>query len=245
MKETMITTQPDRAKFECRPLGFALALLLAVPWLVVGCEPAPKPSPSNSGAGTTDKSDSKTTGDTTDSKADTDSKPKSDGGAAASTAGPGELALTGVSFLTPKGWVRVPDDKKSSRIIEAELTLPKVGDDEHDGRLTLMSSGGSFEDNMGRWTGEFKLDDGFEPKVETINIAGRDSKWVDFRGEWKGSSFRPQAPRPDHRMIVVIIPFGGQNYYLKLVGPKPTIAENEEKFREFAKSARIKDTPNP
>lgn len=141
--------------------------------------------------------------------------------------------------MVPASWKRV--QPPTSRIVEAEFNLPHAEGDEFDGRLTLMAAGGEQDANIGRWTGEFNQAAGQGAKIETIKIAGAEATWVDIRGEWKGSSFAPIAPRPGYRMLAVIIPFTELNsYYVKFTGPKETVAAREEEFRTMVLSAHIK-----
>lgn len=153
-----------------------------------------------------------------------------------------ELKLDGISFMIPPAWKRV--EPPTSRIVEAEYTLPRAEGDEFDGRLTLMAAGGDNDANIARWTGEFNQEPGRGAKIETMKISGVEATTADIRGEWKGSSFAPNSsPRADYRLLAVIIPFTERNsFYLKLTGPKETVAKYEEQFREFAQSARIKKT---
>lgn len=145
--------------------------------------------------------------------------------------------LQGIKFMAPAGWKSVP---VSGNIPEAEFALTRSDGDTYDGRLTLMSALGGFEENMARWKSEFIAGD--EPKIEKIAVDGTEATWVDLRGEWKGSSFRPiDPPRPEHRMIAIYIPLKGtQAYYVKITGPKATIAAHEAEMRTFVKSGKFK-----
>lgn len=158
---------------------------------------------------------------------------------AAKVAEPQELELkdSRVTFTVPGEWKRVKPD---TNIIEAEFELSSAEGDEYPGRLTLMSSGGSAEETLARRTGEFKFEPGEGPSKETLEVGGIESTLVDFRGEWKGPSFRPIEPRPGYRMLLVIVPFSERSaFYAKLTGPRATIAAHEADFREFLKSARL------
>jgi hypothetical protein len=148
-----------------------------------------------------------------------------------------ELKLDGIRFLVPASWMSV---KPQTNIVEAEFELPRVDGDEHNGRLTLMYSGGDRHEVIANRTAEFIHDPEHPPKVTSLRIGEVDGSWVDLRGEWKGPSFRPIEPRPDYRMLLVIIPFSSHSsFYAKLTGPRETIAAHEEEFREFVESAKI------
>lgn len=222
------------------PSAASLALLL-----IVGCGGA---SESSAGAGT-DSAPAANESPTTSADSGADSAAAEAKPAAGETAvaeakaadtGPVEVKVEGFSFLVPASWKRVMPP--SSRIVDAEFTIPRAEGDEFDGRLTMMAAGGDNDANIARWTGEFNQPPGQGAKVETVKIAGSEAIWVDIRGEWKGSSFNRIEPRPDYRMIALIIPFNERSsYFLKLTGPRATIAGVEEEFKTFAKSARMRE----
>lgn len=148
-----------------------------------------------------------------------------------------ELKDSRITFQVPGEWKRVKPD---TNIIEAEFELASAEGDEHPGRLTLMSSGGSSEETLARRTAEFKFEPGEGPSKEVLEVGGIESTLVDFRGEWKGPSFRPIEPREGYRMLLVIVPFTERSaFYAKLTGPRATIAAHEADFREFLKSAKL------
>lgn len=151
--------------------------------------------------------------------------------------GPVELKLDGIQFVVPASWRSV---KPQTNIVEAEFELPRVEGDEHDGRLTLMFSGGDPQEVISNRTAEFRHDAEHSPRVTTIRIRDVEATWADLRGEWKGPSFRPIEPRPDYRMLLVIIPCTAHSsFYAKLTGPQRTVAAHELAFRAFIESALV------
>lgn len=215
-------------------LCYRLAITGIIGFVLLGCSEGTKPAPSTVNNATPAESKS-SSGDAKPA----DSEEKVPEQSEPETSEPTELKLEGISFMIPASWKRV--QPPSSRIVEAEYMLPHAEGDESDGRLTLMAAGGDQDANIGRWTGEFNQAAGQGPKIETIKIGGAEATWVDIRGEWKGSSFAPIAPRPDYRMLSVIIPFSELNsYYVKLTGPKATVLAREEEFRAMVLSAHIK-----
>lgn len=151
--------------------------------------------------------------------------------------GPVDLKLDGIQFVVPASWRSV---KPQTNIVEAEFELPRVEGDEHDGRLTLMFSGGDPQEVISNRTAEFRHDAEHSPRVTTIHIRDVEATWADLRGEWKGPSFRPIEPRPDYRMLLVIIPCTAHSsFYAKLTGPQRTVAAHELAFRAFIESALV------
>lgn len=198
-------------------------------------DPAPVPtakSDANGGAKLVDSQDSSAAGSNTEPGESSSADPSV----------PHEVKLEGISLIVPPSWKKVPP---ANRIIEAEFSLPRVEGDEFDGRLTIMPAGGDTEANIDRWKGEFVQKGDAPPKVETVKIDGVEAVWVDLRGDWRGSSgasgAKPQPPRTDYRMLAVIVPFSEMSsYFIKLTGPRETIAAREEEFRSFVKSAHLR-----
>lgn len=136
-----------------------------------------------------------------------------------------------------------------SRMLEAELKIPKVGDDQNDGRLTIMGAGGTIEANIVRWKGQYIQPDGSETsnktKVEVKKIADQKVHLVDIVGTFLDSPGGPMAGGPkveraNYRMLAAIIETENYgNYFVKFYGPKATIDKNENAFKAMIKSLKI------
>jgi hypothetical protein len=133
------------------------------------------------------------------------------------------------------------------RIIEAEFAIPAVEGDKNDGRLTIMAAGGSVEANIDRWIGQFSQPDGKSTKDQTksekITVDGQEVHLVDISGTYKDQR-GPLAPAQtfeNYRMLAAIVSTkDAGRYFLKLYGPKKTIAANEEAFRKMVESLDAK-----
>lgn len=150
-----------------------------------------------------------------------------------------ELELEGIRFVVPGGWKQV---KPQTKIVEAEFEVPRIDGDEFDGRLTMMSSMGDPQDVISNRTAEFVREPGSGLKIDKLPIDKIEATWVDLQGEWKGTAFslRKSEPRPDYRMLLVIIPFTERSaFYVKLTGPRETVNAREDEFRAFVQSAEI------
>jgi len=144
------------------------------------------------------------------------------------------------SFTVPDGWVR---KQPKVRIIEHEFAAPAAEGDKEDARFTVMGAGGAIEDNITRWMGQFDQPDGKETKdvtkKEKKTVAGADVYVVDITGTYKDSAGGPFAggkvvERPDYRMLAaIIVTEKDGNYFLKLYGPKKTMAANEAGFQKM------------
>jgi hypothetical protein len=154
-----------------------------------------------------------------------------------------------LKFTAPAGWQ--PRDASSSMRV-AEFVLPGTRDSADgksqsaDAELVVYffgGSGGSVDANIQRWLGQMQQPDGRETKdvavhdVRTVN--GLKVSTLDVSGIYvaevrPGSSERHNSPAFRMRTAIVETPRGP--YYIKLVGPAPTIAKWDGSYNEFLSS---------
>ncbi|MHB8901079.1 MAG: hypothetical protein ACYC6Y_20210 [Thermoguttaceae bacterium] len=139
-----------------------------------------------------------------------------------------QLAVT-----PPQGWVTV---EPASSMIQAEFSLPKAEGDEADGRVTVMSAGGTVDANVARWRGQFE--DLEEKPLEEIDVSGTKATLVDLAGTFneQRGMMGPSTKRPGYRMLGAIVQRPDGLMFVKAYGPKNTMAANADRFREFVKS---------
>jgi hypothetical protein len=148
-----------------------------------------------------------------------------------------------VKLTIPSSWTK---KEPRNRIIEYEFEVPAAAGDDRPGRLTIMGAGGSVEDNIDRWAGQFSQPDGSgtrdKVKIRKLTVAGQEATIVDISGTYddKVGPFvpGPGVQRPDYRLLGAIIqtkrdgkPTG--NYYIKFYGPKNTIGGQEAAFTKM------------
>lgn len=158
------------------------------------------------------------------------------------------IARGALTAQIPEAWKK---KKPSSRILDHEFAVAPAKGDENAGRLTMMLSGGTIKMNVDRWIGQFTQPD----KKATKDVAKVTEKKsddmkvtvVDISGNFKesvGPPFRRQTvDREDYRMFGAIVqakPFGSRAYFLKLYGPKKTMAEAEKPFMAMVESLKLK-----
>ncbi|MCC7084981.1 MAG: hypothetical protein IT427_08240 [Pirellulales bacterium] len=156
--------------------------------------------------------------------------------------GEGKLSLT-----PPAGWKKV---QPKSRIVEYEFAVNSAAGDGETGRVTIMGAGGSVDDNIKRWIGQFSKPDGSDAKanakVEKRTISGNEVHLVDISGTYKDSPGGPFAggkviERLNYRMLAaIVLTHGAGNYFVKFYGPAKTVAENEQAFHEMLASLQEK-----
>lgn len=150
------------------------------------------------------------------------------------------LAEGQLTMTAPAEWKK---QEPSVRIIEAEFAVPAVEGDKNPGRLTIMAAGGSVEQNIERWMGQFSQPDGKATKertaTEKITVDGQAVHLVDITGTYKDQRgpFAPATSHEDYRMLGAIIATEKSGrYFVKFYGPKKTIAANEKAFRAMIES---------
>jgi hypothetical protein len=152
--------------------------------------------------------------------------------------GEGKLTLE-----APDKWTR---KEPKVRIIEHEFAIEGKKDQDA-GRMTIMAAGGSIQQNIDRWIGQFSQPDGKKSqekaKIEKQKVAGLEVHLVDIAGTYRDMPAGPFAggkaiERKDYRMLAAII-LGGPsigNYFIKFYGPADLVKENEKAFRTMIES---------
>ena len=150
----------------------------------------------------------------------------------------GEVRFGSLTLTAPPGW---PRKQPKSNKIQAEYALPKAEGDKRDGRLTLSLAGGSIEDNIERWKGQF----GGNPeksKQEEMKVSGisvtLSVTLVDFSGDFNDGMGGSGVEQPGYRMIAAIVPVGKQLHFVKAYGPEKTMEAQAEKIKAFIRSAK-------
>jgi len=148
------------------------------------------------------------------------------------------IADGGFSLSAPEGWQRV---RPKSGIVETEFSIPGADAEAAAGRMTVMGAGGTVEDNINRWYGQFSQPDGAATKdratTKTLKVAGCDVTLVDVAGTYKDMPGGPFAggasiERPDYRMLAAIVETPrGSREFLKFYGPAATVGAHADGFR--------------
>lgn len=156
-----------------------------------------------------------------------------------------ELADGKMAMQAPDKWTTV--EPKFS-MIAAEFSVPRQGEDEKDGRLTIMAAGGSVEANIQRWESQFSQPDGSsaddKTTVDEMKVAGQTTHFVDISGTYADRAGGPASPptlRENYRMLAAIIETDDMGtWFIKFYGGAETIDANEVAFEAFIKSLKIK-----
>lgn len=160
------------------------------------------------------------------------------------------LARGAIELKVPDHWK--PKELRSP-IIEKEFTVPAAKGAKAGGRLTMMRAGGSIQQNIDRWYGQFQQPDKKATKdiakVHKLEVNGQPCVIVDITGtfgERVGTGppiTRKLVQREDYRMLGGIVQTKAKDkaqYFFKLTGPNKTVAAAEKHFRQMMESVNAK-----
>lgn len=134
-------------------------------------------------------------------------------------------------FSVPPAWTRVP---APSDFRAAQMKIPRAGEDKDDGSLVLYhfgeGKGGSVEENLERWYGQFTQPDGKPSRdaavitMKTVNKLRITA--VDLSGTYSGMGMggAKEAAKPGYRMLAAVVEGQGGPWFWKAIGPEATIA---------------------
>jgi hypothetical protein len=128
-----------------------------------------------------------------------------------------------ITLEIPETWKQQPP---SNRLRLTQFLLPQVDGDDEKTELVISAfpGGGTIEQNLPRWVGEF---DRAGLKVKTTKGTSPQGPYVvgDLTGTHRGSSFaRRQKPLENGRVLTIILmPEGKAFYYLKVTGPDKSV----------------------
>ncbi len=211
-----------------RPIVFATLLALAL-----GCDRGPEPPPADEEAEATPAE--APTHDPSEAHAERRPPPRhgtADGRGQAPTVDPRAPELAGIRWSAgdPLTW------RDPSRPMRNAEYVVSEGDDE--AVLTIFhfpGMGGSIDDNVARWTGQFRGGD--EAEVETETIGGLEVTTVDVSGTFASSmGMGGGAPQPDSRLLGAIVQAPDGPVFFKLLGPKDTVTRAEDAFAALVQS---------
>jgi hypothetical protein len=137
----------------------------------------------------------------------------------------------GLRFSVPREWTRVP---APSDVRAAQWRIPRAAGDPEDGELVLFffgkAKGGSAEENLDRWYGQFAQPDGRPSRdaavvtIRTVN--GLRVTAVDLAGTYRGgppSGGQAGTAKPGTRMLAAVIEGEDGPWFFKAIGPAGTI----------------------
>lgn len=156
---------------------------------------------------------------------------------------PGELAIT---WKDPAGWQRV---QPKSPMRAAQYSVPAVAGDAEPAEVTVFhfgpQMGGGVEENISRWTGQFK---GVAPEAiarSSKSSNGLTHSFVQITtGEFQGMAPMmgggPVEPKASYGLLGVVTEAPSGKYFFKMTGPSKTVAANKAAFDQLVDSIAAK-----
>jgi hypothetical protein len=149
---------------------------------------------------------------------------------AAGGAVPHELPPLPFAFTLPEGWTRKPAGPM--RIAEFEVL-----DGEKRVTISASTAGGDLLANVNRWRGQVSLKPVEEAELrkslQKIEVGKFPGDYVDLVG--------PETTKPPETILGVIVPVGGQQWFLKLQGDAGLAKREQPRFEEFVKSIQFRE----
>jgi hypothetical protein len=149
----------------------------------------------------------------------------------------------GLSWKAPATWKT--DAQKPMRV--ATYKVPAAKGDTEEGECAVFyfgnGQGGSVDDNLKRWFGQFEQPDGKPSdkaaKTKKEKIAGLDVSTVELAGTY-GASMGPMAPtktsKPGYRLLGAIVEGPQGNIFFKMTGPAKTVEGATKDFQKMLAS---------
>ena len=149
----------------------------------------------------------------------------------------------GLRYVVPAEWSREPSP---SDMRAAQFRVPHAVADAEDGKLVLFffgpGQGGSAEQNVERWTGQF-TQPGDKPSkdaavvtIRTVN--GLKQTSIDIAGTYKPMQMGGAggAAKPGWRLLGAVVEGPGGPWFWHLTGPEATVAAAKPQFEALLAS---------
>jgi hypothetical protein len=141
----------------------------------------------------------------------------------------------------PSEWI---EETPSSPLRIAQYRLPALGGDKEDGSLVVFNRiGGTVQQNLDRWYGQFTSSDGsanrgeLDGRIDMIN--GMRVTFASVRGGYEtGSMGLPQdsGEKSNYMMLAAIVETPEGPYFFKAVGPENTLIQRTSEFEQYIQS---------
>lgn len=159
-----------------------------------------------------------------------------------------ETEIDGLKSRAPSNW-KSEDPTGQNRVYQ--FTIPKADGDKEDALLIVFffgtGQGGGIEANIQRWKNMVKPAEGAKEsdayKTTEFKIGDVKATMFEANGTYmlKKRPFDPNEkaePRPDYRMVAVILETKNGPYYIRMYGPKKTMEANKKGFEDWIKNLK-------
>ncbi len=155
-----------------------------------------------------------------------------------------QMQIDGLEFTIPTGWLQ---ETPSSAMRRAQFRLPRVTDDAEDAELAVYNRiGGTVEQNIERWIGQFTQPDGAPTKGQEqtkdfrVNELAVTLLYVSGIYNTRGATMTGSlVKKPDFSLLAAIVTTPAGAYYFKAVGPRKTLQSWARSFDELTQSLKF------
>ena len=165
-------------------------------------------------------------------------------------AGGNILQAAGLAFTVDEAWKNI---KPSSAMRIAQYQLEGSGGPAEMAIFYFgQGQGGGIEDNIRRWAAQFTPEEGDAATTDTSGFQvarlGKDNlrmALVKTNGTYDPGSMGPMGPpssgpKPGYALFGLVVEGGPEgSLFIKVTGPKATMAEHDEALAAFAQSVRV------
>jgi hypothetical protein len=156
-------------------------------------------------------------------------------------------AQTALTFDVPTGWSTEP---VASSMRFAQFALPRAEDDAEDGEVVVyyfQGAGGSVQANLDRWVGQMQHPSGrsssVSAKTQESTVNGMAVTQMDVSGTYVAEVMPGQSQdrhnKPNYRLLAAVLETSAGPYFIKVTGPRDTIARWEASVEEFIGSMKM------
>jgi len=143
-------------------------------------------------------------------------------------------------YEAPAGWQKV-DNPNPMR--KATFKIPRAEGDPEDGEMSVSLAGGTVDQNVQRWSGQFERGKDDVVGRKQVKIGDFDVTIVELHGTYAGSGM-PGAPSAGSKrnwaLLGAIVETQGSLTFFKLTGPDKTIRLAKPSFDKFVEGFRAK-----
>lgn len=138
-----------------------------------------------------------------------------------------------VKWTTPEGWAEQPGSNSM------RVTSFRVGPADQQTEVVVaripQGQTGAFLDNINRWRGQVGLGpvtDMVPGGTSPISVGGSPGLLLSFTGP-------SQSGQPPKQMLVAMFVEGRDFWFVKLLGPEPVVAKQQNAFRQYVESLQL------
>lgn len=154
----------------------------------------------------------------------------------------GVVDLAGLKSKAPAAW---KDQKPENNMQKYRFKIDKAAGDPEDSEMIVYffgkGQGGSVEENLKRWKGQFKDPAAEKSKTDKFKVGDAQITYLDIAGTLvlRVPQFDPNGKiveKPDFRGLHVVFATNSGNYFIRFRGPAKTIAAQKPAFDEWLKN---------